>query len=233
MLKFNTVKIGHNSPLFSIPSLELEPGKCYSIIAPNGAGKTTLLLTLLRQYNLLTGEILLHNQNLSLYNSSDLAKEIGFVASRFEGLEHMTVTEYVALGRSPYTNIFGYLSTDDNSIISDSISKLNLTEFASTDTSILSDGMRQLCAIAKVLAQKTRIILLDEPTAFLDYANKTKVMKILKELAKSENVIVLLSSHDIELSAQFEFEFLFLDKSNSSLVLEHGISYASVIDRVF
>jgi iron complex transport system ATP-binding protein len=233
MLKFNTVEIGHHAALFNIPSLSLEPGKCYSIIAPNGAGKTTFLLTLLRQYSLLKGDVLLNDRNLSLYNASELAKEIGFVASRFEGVEHMSVFDYVALGRSPYTNIFGYLSSTDNDIIDTSLAKLNITEYSNTDTSILSDGMRQLCAIAKVLAQKTRIILLDEPTAFLDYANKTKVMQLLKELAKSENLIVLLSSHDIELSAQFEFEFLFLDKVNSSLTLETGISYKSVIDRVF
>jgi iron complex transport system ATP-binding protein len=233
MLRFENVEIGRNHLLFKVENVTLETRKCYAIVAPNGAGKTSFLLSLLKQLQLFSGSIFFGGDDFSKISSTQLSKLIAFVPSRFEGIEFLTVEQYVALGRSPYTNMFGYLSEKDLHVIAGSLEKLGLAAVAKTPTNELSDGMRQLCAIALALAQQTPIILLDEPTAFLDYANKSLVMNVLKDISVKENITILLSSHDLDLCINHATHFLILDKNSKTLVRKSGCDIAQIVSQVF
>ncbi len=178
----------------------MEAGKIYALIGANGRGKTTFMKTLIGQIPAISGGISIGNKASSVLSPIEKSKLFGFVQSRFAGVPYMKAKEYVALGRSPYTNAFGRLSTKDEDIVNQSFSTLEIEHLADKFTEELSDGERQMLAIAKVLTQETQYIFLDEPTAFLDYSNKKKVLDKLTEIAIKLKKTIVYSSHDLELT---------------------------------
>lgn len=199
MIQFNKVEIGYKKALLHVNNLELKKGEVYALIGSNGSGKSTLLNTILKKTPVLSGDLTLNETKLSAYSIADLAKTIAFVDSKFDGIEHLNVVEYVSLGRTPYTNALGRLRSEDRAIIEASIDKLNLRKFNDRATLKLSDGERQMVSIARAICQRTPIILLDEPTAFLDYGNRKKLIETLSGIAKAENKCILFSTHDIDI----------------------------------
>lgn len=235
MLQLKHIDIGFHSKLFSIPEMELESGKLYTLIGKNGAGKSTLFQSLLKQVKVLKGEVILQSTNINNLSINNLAKSISFVSSRFDGVQHLNVYDFIALGRSPYTNLIGTLNPQDHELIASMIEKLGITTLQYKDTTQLSDGERQICAIAKALVQQTPILLLDEPSAFLDYANRIKILVLLKKLAKELQLCIIQSSHDLELSLEYSDEFLVIDDKTKELVLlkNQGLSKNDLIERAF
>lgn len=235
MLQLKNIDIGFHSKLFSIPEMELKNGKLYTLIGKNGAGKSTLFQSLLKQVKVLKGEVILQSNNINNLSINNLAKYISFVSSRFDGVQHLNVYDYIALGRSPYTNLIGTLSPQDHTLIASMIEKLGITALQHKDTTQLSDGERQICAIAKALVQQTPILLLDEPSAFLDYANRIKILVLLKKLAKELQLCIIQSSHDLELSLEYSDEFLVIDDKTKELVLlnNQGLSKKDLIEKAF
>ena len=219
MIEFKNVVIGYQSrELVTIPKLLLEPNNLYVLIGRNGSGKSTLLRTLTNQGALISGNILLNGDDIRTYNNTTISRKVSFVQTKFPSVEYLKVGEYVALGRSPFTNAFGRLSANDNAIINKAISLLGIDHIKDKFTSEISDGERQLTAIAKALAQETDVILLDEPTAFLDYTNKKIVFNILSKIANDMNKCILLSSHDLELSIESGCSFLLRESSSTKLL---------------
>ena len=201
-----------------ISNLDLECGKMYALIGSNGSGKSTLLNTILGSLPILGGKLSINNRESSVLSKHDLAKTIAFVDSKFDGIEHLTVYDYVALGRTPYTNAIGRLTEEDRLIIDSSIEKLHLNQFKDRETSKLSDGERQLVSIARSICQTTPIILLDEPTAFLDYGNRKRLIAILTRLAKEENKCILFSTHDIDICLEEdEINLLIVNQSSKEI----------------
>jgi iron complex transport system ATP-binding protein len=235
VLQLKNIDIGFHSKLFSIPEMELESGKLYTLIGKNGAGKSTFFQSLLKQVKVLKGEVLLQSNNINNLSINNLAKSISFVSSRFDGVQHLHVYDYIALGRSPYTNLIGSLGPEDHTLIATMIEKLGITALQHKDTTQLSDGERQICAISKALVQQTPILLLDEPSAFLDYANRIKILVLLKKLAKELQLCIIQSSHDLELSLEYSDEFLVIDDKTKELVLlkNQGLSKNDLIERAF
>lgn len=177
-------------------------GQMTCLIGTNGAGKSTLMRTLASFQKPLAGDVLLQGRNMNEYDDRELARLIGVVLTERVDVNNMTVTEMVALGRSPYTGFWGRLNDEDRQIVADSIRLVGITHLAGRMIQTLSDGERQKVMIAKALAQQTPVILLDEPTAFLDYPSKVEVMQLLKRLSREADKTILLSTHDLELALQ-------------------------------
>ncbi|MFT7344109.1 MAG: iron complex transport system ATP-binding protein [Lentimonas sp.] len=199
-MQIKNTHIGYTSSLFHIGELELKTGQLYALIGANGKGKSTLLKTAVGEISPLSGKVLVNDQTIESYSNQAKSKIIGLVNSRFAGISYMKAEEYVALGRIPHTNAFGRLTKHDNDIINACFDYLSIQHLRDKFTLELSDGEKQMLAIAKVLAQETPYILLDEPTAFLDYKNKQAVLNLLKEIARTQNKCIVLSSHDLELT---------------------------------
>lgn len=216
-MRIKNLHIGYIKTLLEIEELNLEPGKVYSLIGANGRGKTTLMKTLIGQIPSLSGQMTFNEKDLTTLLSLDKSKLFGFVNSRFAGVSYMRAKEYVALGRSPYTNAFGRLSAIDEAIVDQSFATMEIEHLADKFTEELSDGERQMLAIAKVLAQETMYIFLDEPTAFLDYSNKKKVLEMLMKIAREENKCVFYSSHDLEMVLEFSDVKVCIAKENNQV----------------
>lgn len=180
----------------------LPQGQLTCLLGPNGAGKSTLLRTLAAFQPPLAGEILLEGRPLTSYTTQELATRIGIVLTERPNIQGMTVAELVAMGRSPYTGFWGQLHDDDLAQVEEAIRLVGIENLRRRNVNTLSDGERQKVMIAKTLAQQTPIILLDEPTAFLDYPSKVEVLLLLRRLAHQMNKTIFLSTHDLELALQ-------------------------------
>lgn len=220
--------------LFQVNELVLDKGQLVSLIGPNGSGKTTFLNTILGITNSLNGEVLIDSFSIKEIPKSKKVRLLSHVASKFEGVKHLTVNELVAMGRAPYTNMMNKLTMDDHKVVSRIIQKLNLTDLQYTSTTDISDGERQIAMIGRALAQKTEMIILDEPTAFLDYSNRLKVMKLLKKIAIEENKLVLISTHNIEICLEFSDIVLAVDTKNSELrKYQNQVSKQELVSEIF
>lgn len=178
-------------------SLKAVQGELVALIGGNGIGKSTLLKTIAGFQSPLSGDLLIHQKSISDYNPVELAKELGFVSTENVHVANLTVEEMVGLGRYPYTNWFGQLEERDHQIMGEAIRKVGLSGYEKRLINRISDGERQRAMIARALAQDTRIIILDEPTAFLDIANKYEIMHILHQLVNEEGKCVIFSTHDL------------------------------------
>jgi iron complex transport system ATP-binding protein len=148
-----------------------------------------------------------------------LPQLVAFVESRFNGIPFLTLKDYISLGRSPHTNAFGRLKESDTQKTLEVMTLLNITDYQDKFTDELSDGIRQLGAIARALVQEAPVLLLDEPTAFLDFENKDLLMKTLKEIAVSQNKCIICSSHDLDLSIELALPTLAVSSKENKLVL--------------
>ncbi len=226
MINLFNIQIGFKSKLFSIDELCLERGKLYTLIGKNGIGKSTFLKTIAEIIQPLEGKI---------NWESNLPKEqrIAFVSSKFDGVENLNTYDYISLGRAPYTNLFGKLNQEDKTIINESIDLLNLSHLNSKETIKLSDGERQIASIGRAITQNTELIILDEPTAFLDYENKVKIINLLSKIAKERNCCIIHSSHDIELSTEFSDFILIIQEEKLNQLTSKQTTKSEVIKLAF
>ena len=183
-------------------NLCLNPGQVTCLLGLNGAGKSTLLRTLCGFQPLLAGEVRLLGRPLTSFSQHDFALHVGVVLTEKTNAGGISVYELVSLGRHPYTGFFGKLKEHDHIIISQALSEAGIAHKASNYVSELSDGERQKAMIAKALAQECPIILLDEPTAFLDITSRIETMVLLRKLAVEQGKAILLSTHDLDLAIQ-------------------------------
>ena len=189
----------------------LHTGEMTCLLGPNGAGKSTLLRTLAGFQPSLGGEITVNNKPLKKYAPKELAKAVSVVLTQNAGIKNMTVEEVLAIGRSPYTGFWGRLHERDHKMIEKCLSWVGIEDLSSRKMHTLSDGERQKVMIAKAIAQETPIILLDEPTAFLDYPSKVAMMLLLHRLAKALKKTIFLSTHDLEHALQISDQIWLLD----------------------
>ena len=178
-------------------SLRALSGEMVALIGGNGIGKSTLLKTIAGFQPPLSGELLIHQRSISDFRADELAKEMSFVSTEIIRVANLTVREMVGLGRFPYTNWFGQLGENDQEIIDESIRLTGLSGYENRQINRISDGERQRAMIARSLAQDTRIIVLDEPTAFLDISNKYELVGILHKLAEEHGKCIIFSTHDL------------------------------------
>lgn len=180
----------------------LKSGLLTCLVGPNGIGKSTLMRTITGFQPRLGGEITIDSVSIDDLNDKQLARTISVVLTTKPDILNMNVTEIVGLGRSPYTGFFGSLTTTDHKIVDEAIEMVGIKHLKKRKIHTLSDGERQKVMIAKALAQQTPIIILDEPTAFLDYPSKVEMMLLLYRLSRETNKMIFLSTHDMELALQ-------------------------------
>lgn len=179
----------------------LESGMLTCLIGKNGVGKSTLLRTIAGFQAPLAGTAVIDGMDVGSLSRHEFAKRVSIVLTSRPEMEHITVEEVVGLGRSPYTNMWGRLDDHDREIVAESIAAVGITALAGRRLVTLSDGECQKVMIAKALAQDTPIIILDEPTAFLDYPSKVETMQLLRRLAH-EGKAILLSTHDLDMAVR-------------------------------
>lgn len=183
-------------------NFQLHQGQLAAIVGVNGIGKSTLLRTLGSVQSKLSGSIQMDGKDLKSYSPIDLASTISLVLTEPLASKNLTVSELIALGRQPYTNWIGSLSTKDKSKIQEAISMVHLEGLKNKKCYELSDGQLQRVMIARALAQDTSIILLDEPTSHLDLHHKVQILKLLKQIAHETQKTIMFTSHEIEMAIQ-------------------------------
>ncbi|MDO9000106.1 MAG: ABC transporter ATP-binding protein [Bacteroidota bacterium] len=199
-------------------NLSFYQGDFVGIVGLNGIGKSTLLKSLCGLLPLLSGEILINQKSISSYNLNELAKKIAIVLTEKIGGFNLTSYDVVAAGQMPYTNSFNKLHSKNLEIIEAAINACDLKNHEHKLLNELSDGLFQKTIIAKALAQETPIMLLDEPSAFLDYSSKHNLFLLLKKLATDQNKCVLVSSHDLDLLLKYCSKLLVISNSGIELI---------------
>lgn len=187
-------------------------GELTCILGANGIGKSTLLRTLSAFQPKLSGDIYIRGKELSDYTAKDLSRLVSVVLTEKTFVRNMTAYQLIGLGRSPYTGFWGTLVEDDRQVIDEAIKMVKIENLAQRMVDTLSDGERQKVMIAKALVQQTPIILLDEPTAFLDFPSKVETMQLLHRLSRQTNKTIFLSTHDLELALQIADKIWLVDK---------------------
>ena len=179
--------------------LSAEPGRILCLIGPNGAGKSTLLKTLLRLLPPTAGAVYLEGRALRDYPERELARCSAAVLTGRPEPELMRCFEVVA-GRYPYTGRLGVLSDTDRQVVRQSMEKVGVLHLADTDFTQLSDGQRQRVLLARALCQEPRLLILDEPTSYLDIRHKLDFLQLLRELVRERQLAVVMSMHELELA---------------------------------
>lgn len=200
--------------LYDTLSFNLYSGELACLIGANGAGKSTLLRTISASQPTLDGEVLLKGNNISSYSEKEVSQLLGLVLTDKTSVGGLLVRELVELGRYPYTGFFGQLSATDKEVVEKAMTDVGIIHKADCYMAELSDGERQKVMIAKALAQECPIILLDEPTAFLDVESRIEIMNLLHRLAMYQGKAILLSTHDIDLALLLADKLWMLSRDN-------------------
>lgn len=232
MLKFENCTIGHAHMLYRIPELALEKGEFTALIGANGSGKSTLM-DLLIQGKFPNGNVVIGNQNWNELKPVERARTVTLVDNHFLGFDYLKVSEYLELGRHTYTDFTGRLSENDREVVRKYAGLLHLEPLLNQSTSTLSDGERQRAGIAKALIQETPIVLLDEPTAFLDYPTKKEVMSLLADIAQNNERLIIIASHDIDFCIEFCSRILIIEKHTKELKSFGEISHEALVKTAF
>jgi len=179
--------------------LDSSDSELIAVVGENGVGKSTFLRTIAFLQNSISGKIIINGKEINNFSRNELAKIISFVSTDLISYAHIDVYTLISQGRFPYTNWIGKLQDADVEIVENAISLLNLHQHKYKYINEISDGERQRALIARALVQDTKIIILDEPTAFLDLSNKYQITAILKRLSRDENKTIIFSSHDFNI----------------------------------
>lgn len=177
-------------------------GSLTCLLGANGVGKSTLLRTLAAFQPPLEGKILMDGQDLTAWTRRELARKVTVVLTMRPQVQHLTVSGLVAMGRAPYTGFWGRLATADRLAVEQAMKAVGMEGYAHKRVVQLSDGELQKTMIAKALAQETPVILMDEPTAFLDFRARADVMCMLGRLAHEQKKTIFLSTHDVQMAVQ-------------------------------
>ncbi len=189
------------SPILSEVSFAVRPGEALAIIGPNGAGKTTLLRSLMRMVRPASGEISVFGEPLARLSQRDLARRVSYVPQAGERAMPFTVREFMLMARYPHLGAFSGFSTRDYEITDQAMERSGVAVFSTRSMGTLSGGERQKVYIAAALAQEPRVMLLDEPTTFLDYRHQVEVLELVDQLHRTGGLTVVSVTHDLNQGA--------------------------------
>lgn len=203
MIRLENISLGYGTrTLLEGVTTHFEAGTLTALIGRNGAGKSTLLRALAGLEPLQAGAITIGGQSIAELDGAEAARRVAFVATDKVRIANLPCEDLVALGRAPYTNWIGRLQAVDREIVADALAKVGMSEFAHKTMDRMSDGECQRVMIARALAQQTPVILLDEPTAFLDMPNRYELCRLLQRLAHDEQKVILFSTHELDIATK-------------------------------
>ncbi|MCI5913557.1 MAG: ATP-binding cassette domain-containing protein [Christensenella sp.] len=195
-------------PLIEKINLSIEKGRILTLIGPNGSGKSTILKTITKHLEKIAGVVTIENDNISKWSNKELAKRLSVMLTERIDPELMTCEQVVAMGRYPYTNHFGSLTPGDRQVVEESLHMVRAEELAERPFTDISDGQRQRIMLARAICQQPEIIMLDEPTSYLDIRHKIELLDILRKMAREKNVAVVMSLHEIDLAAKISDQII-------------------------
>ncbi|MDO4505619.1 MAG: cobyric acid synthase [Spirochaetales bacterium] len=200
MFSTSSLSVGYNKKvLINGINISVAPGKIISLIGPNGSGKSTILKTIVRELEILGGSISVCGKNISKEKNDFTARHVSMVMTERLRPELMTAREVIATGRYPYTGRLGILSEEDWKKVDEAIKAVHCEDIGGTDFNSLSDGQKQRVMLARAICQDTEILVLDEPTSYLDMKYKIEFLQIVRKLASEEKKIIIMSLHELDL----------------------------------
>ncbi len=220
MIEFKNLTISNNPGrnLIENESLVIQSGTLTALIGRNGCGKSTLLRVMAGAQAPACGSVLINGVDVKRAYAGQMARLVSVITTARVEVSNLTCRELVAYGRAPHTGIFGLLSDADNKIIDDSLKAVNMMEFASRKVSRISDGESRRILIACTLAQQTPVILLDEPTSFLDVPGRYEICSLLAQLCHDQGKTILYSTHELEPAFMYADNILFMKSDGFSLL---------------
>jgi iron complex transport system ATP-binding protein len=198
-----SIGYGDDHIIFSDISFKAGEGEMIALLGVNGIGKSTLLRTISGLQKSVSGSIEVGGKQLETMTVQERARLISIVLTERILVDHISVKEFIALGRMPYTTWLGKLSVEDNAEIERVIAAMKIEKLQHKLFNKISDGEKQKVLISRALCQQTPVIILDEPTAFLDFRNKKEILQLLAAVSHDMKKTVILSTHDIEASLQY------------------------------
>lgn len=193
--------VGYNGvPLIENIELHINRGEILTLIGPNGAGKSTILKSITRQLALVAGTVYLEDRPMREMSYKDVSQKMAVVLTERLRTELMTCEDVVSTGRYPYTGHLGILTEEDHEKVKEAMEMVHASDLADCDFSEISDGQRQRILLARAICQEPEIIILDEPTSFLDIRHKLELLTILKNMVTEKKVAVIMSLHELDLA---------------------------------
>lgn len=199
-------------PLIRDIEISLNRGEILTLIGPNGAGKSTILKSMTKQLKLIGGTVYLGGEIMNRMSGKEIAKRLAVVMTERIRPELMTCEDIVATGRYPYTGTLGILGAEDWEKVHEAMALVHALEFKDRDFTAISDGQRQRILLARAICQEPEVIVLDEPTSFLDIRHKLELLAILKNMVIQKKTAVLMSLHELDLA----------QKISDSVICVHG-----------
>ena len=200
-LKTENLSVGYDGrALIRDVCLRVQRGQIVTLIGPNGSGKSTILKTIVGQLSKVSGTVLLEEKDMAQMRQNETARRMAILMTQRIHPELMTCFDVVSTGRYPYTGALGLLSREDKAIVLEAMALVNSEDLADRPFDAISDGQRQRILLARALCQQPEIIVLDEPTSYLDIRYKLELLTILKTMGREKNLAVLMSLHELELA---------------------------------
>ena len=190
----------HGKPLIEDVALHVQRGKIVTLIGPNGSGKSTILKTIIGQLSKVSGTVFLDGKAMEVRSRNEIARRMAILMTARMEPELMTCRDVVSSGRYPYTGRLGILQSEDQAIVERSLEQVGGMEFADRPFSAISDGQRQRILLARALCQEPEILILDEPTSYLDVKYKLEFLSMLQEMTRKKKIGVLMSLHELDLA---------------------------------
>lgn len=200
-LHLDDLSVGYDGkPIIHDIQIGIDRGEIVTLIGPNGAGKSTILKSITRQLGLVGGKVYIAGKNLHKISFKEMSSQMAVVLTERMKPELMTCHDIVATGRYPYTGWLGVLTREDEEKVDQALAAVHASEIGTRDFRSISDGQRQRVLLARAICQEPDIIVLDEPTSFLDIRHKLELLSILRGMAKNNNITVIMSLHEIDLA---------------------------------
>ncbi|MDO0822759.1 ABC transporter ATP-binding protein [Desulfosporosinus nitroreducens] len=234
---FDVIHVQHQFgtiPVLQDIEFQIKVGETFGIIGPNGSGKSTLIRTMSGLLKPSGGKILLNGKSIRSYRKRELAKIIAVLEQ--EGIPPLsfTVEEVVAMGRYPWLKPLSDLSLEDEQIVQTALEKLGLWNLRTKPVNNLSGGQRQMVSLARAMVQQPRVLILDEPTTFLDIGHQMLVMEHVREWHQSEGITVIMVLHDLNLASQYCNRLLLLDNGHIKSCGEvHDVLQPATISSIY
>ncbi|MDC7136587.1 ABC transporter ATP-binding protein [Bacteroides zhangwenhongii] len=234
MIELKELTLGYGQrTLLEMVNARMTGGQLIALLGRNGAGKSTLLRAMMGLEKPQSGEIILQGKKITSLKPEKLARNISFVTTDKVRIANLRCKDVVSMGRAPYTNWIGQLRPEDEMRVDTAIQLVGMSAYAEKTMDKMSDGECQRIMIARALAQDTPVILLDEPTAFLDLPNRYELCLLLKRLAQEEDKCILFSTHDLDIALSLCDSIMLIDNPHMYTLPTPEMVASGHIERLF